>query len=529
MNKTTENEILMDGNYSEPKITATRQESTFAGDLLKLVSGTTIAQVIGALFMLVLTRLFAPEAFGVYTLFASIVSIISIISCFSYELSIVLPKDDDQGSNQLAISVLISLLFSLSLFPLIWLAGPWFLQLIHAPELGPYLWLIPPTIFLGGIGAGHPGLNYWSFRTKQVMRQSITLILGVLVASLAQFFLGMTVYATGGGLIVGALIGSAVSTIWLGIKTWNSDKKLFINSIRPGKMIEGIKRYRKFPLFTNWSTLLNTVSWQLPAFLLASFFSTEVVGFYSLGDRVIKMPMNLIGSALSRVFYPRAAQAINDNTLSTLTEGLFNRLVAFLFFPLLTFTLIGREVFILLFGSAWAEAGEYSQILSLFTFVWFISAPLSGLYNVLEKQELILKFNVINLITRVAALLIGGYFQSPKLALMLYAASGIFVYGYLSLAIMAVAHIPWQRSMRTVVVHFLQFVPLGIILLFLKYLDASPFLIVLVAGLALAIYMLNVIYKDKDLKNYLLFSERLRAFDKKLTQLLLELRSTRSG
>lgn len=511
---------------SESKPTAKRKESSFTGDALKLVSGTSIAQILAALFMLVLTRLFAPDAFGIYALFASIVSIISVISCFSYELSIVLPQGDDEASNQLAVSILFSLITSVLLIPIIWLWGDWFLNVIKAPGLRPYLWFIPPIIFLGGIGTGHPGLNYWTFRIKQVLRQSITQVISILVASIVQLALGLAGYKTGGELITGALVGSAASTIWLGFKTWNSDRTLFMESIRWGKMIEGARRYRKFPLYTTWSVLLNTVSWQLPTFLLASFFSPQVVGFYALGDRVIKMPVNLIGGTITRVFYPRAAEAIKNNTLSTLTENLFKRLIAFTFFPLLTLTFIGREVFIIIFGSVWAVAGEYTQILSLFTFVWFISSPLSSLYNVLEKQELILKFNIVNLVTRVLSLIIGGYYHSPHLALILFAVSGILVYGYLSLAIMVLAQVQVRKIIRIILVHFLQFVPLGVILVLLKQLNSSPLLIVAIGGLAVILFMVFTVNQDTEIKRFLLFSKSLRSIDHKITEFLAVLRGS---
>jgi lipopolysaccharide exporter len=511
---------------SESKPTAKRKESTFTGDVLKLVSGTSIAQILAALFMLVLTRLFAPDAFGIYALFASIVSIISVISCFSYELSIALPKEDDDASNQLGVSILLSLITSLLLIPIIWFCGDWFLNVIKAPDLRPYLWFIPPIIFLGGIGTGHPGLNYWSFRNKQVLRQSITQVISVLVASILQLGLALVGYSTGGVLIIGALVGSAASTIWLGVKTWNSDRTIFVQSIRWGKMIEGVRRYRKFPIYTTWSLLLNSVSWQLPSFLLASYFSPQVVGFYALGDRVIKMPVNLIGGTLTRVFYPRAAEAIKNNTLSVLTESLFQRLIAFTFFPLVTLTFIGREVFIIIFGSNWAEAGEYTQILSLFMFMWFISSPLSSLYNVLEKQELILKFNIVNLVTRVLSLIIGGYYQSPHLALILFAISGIFVYGYLSLAIMSIAQVEWKKIIRNIFIRFLQFVPLGFILVLFKLFNFSPFLIVTTAGLGLTLYLIYTVNSDEEIKKFLLFSKRLRFLDEKITRLRMVLRGS---
>ena len=73
-----------------------RRKTSFAGDVLKLVSGTTIAQLVGILITPVLTRLYAPEAFGTLALFTSITSILGVIACMRYELAIMLPESDEE-------------------------------------------------------------------------------------------------------------------------------------------------------------------------------------------------------------------------------------------------------------------------------------------------------------------------------------------------------------------------------------------------------------------------------------------------
>jgi len=63
-----------------PSLESTRS-SSFAADVLKLVTGTTVAQVIAALASPLLTRLYGPEAFGLLALFTSITSIIGVVAC----------------------------------------------------------------------------------------------------------------------------------------------------------------------------------------------------------------------------------------------------------------------------------------------------------------------------------------------------------------------------------------------------------------------------------------------------------------
>jgi O-antigen/teichoic acid export membrane protein len=67
--------------------------------------------------------MFCAEAFGFFALFTSISSILIIIACLRYELSIVLPESDEMAVNLLALCFLINFIFSISLFLIIGLFG----------------------------------------------------------------------------------------------------------------------------------------------------------------------------------------------------------------------------------------------------------------------------------------------------------------------------------------------------------------------------------------------------------------------
>jgi len=98
---------------------------------------------------------------------------------------------------------------------------------------------------------------------------------------------------------------------------------------------------------------------------------------------------------------------------------------------MLVFTIIGKELFILIFGAQWAEAGIYSQILSIWTFFVFLVSPLSNLTNVLGKNEISVLINVVKLITSIGAFMIGGRLGDARLALWLFSISGVITYaGY---------------------------------------------------------------------------------------------------
>lgn len=475
---------------TEPEDAPRRKPQTsFAGDVLKLVSGTTIAQLLGILATPILTRLYAPEAFGVLALFISITSILGVIACLRYELAIMLPESDEEAANLLGVSLLFTILISLLTVPVIWWGREPLLRWLNAPELGPYLWLVPPAVFLSGIFLA---LNYWNSRTKQFGRLSIARVTNSVAATTAKLGGGAAGYVTGGTLITATVGGKAIATAVLGGQIWRDDGRLFLRSISWQGIVKGIKRYRKFPLYDTWSALLNTTSWQLPALLLASFFSSTVVGYYALGYRILQLPMSFIGAAIGQVFFQRASEAHLQGKLNVVVESAFQRLVMIGLFPMLVLTFVGQDLFAFVFGADWAEAGVYAQILSVWAFFWFISSPLSTVFTTLEKQEYLFKWNLVNFSTRFISLWIGGILQDARIAIFLFATSGVFVYGYITVAVLVYAGVTRHKIVKILGKYLLSFLPVGFSLLILLIRDSHTGTRLLVATFATVCYFLII-------------------------------------
>jgi O-antigen/teichoic acid export membrane protein len=213
------------------------------------------------------------------------------------------------------------------------------------------------------------------------------------------------------------------------------------------------------------------------------------------------MPMSLIGSAIAQVFFQRAAEAKAEGTLADVVEPAFRRLVMLGMFPLLLLTIVGQDLFVVVLGEDWAEAGLYAQILSVWMFFWFISSPLSTLYSVLEMQESGLALNAAIFATRLLSLVIGGMVGSARLALLLFGASGALLYGYLSLKITTASGVPWRSTLGILAYYFALFVPAGALLVFLEAVAAGSLAVVIVSCILLGLYYLYVAKTDPQLRN----------------------------
>jgi lipopolysaccharide exporter len=474
------------------------ETNSFVLNTLIVVGGSSIGALITIVATPILTRYFTPEAFGVFAVFSSITGIISIVACMRYEFAILLPKSKDEAINIFALCLLIAFLLSILLIPFIWYFQSQIIILFNLPSiLATYILIIPFMVFINGV---FYALFNWNTRIKNFKWLAGARITNSAVTNGSQLGNAFIGYLTAGGLIIGTILGLSASTIVLLLQMWKADKTLLKSSIRWSTMVYGLKRYRNFPIYDTFSAFLNNLSWQLPVLMLAAFFSPDIVGFYSLGLMVLLFPMNLIGSALAQNFVQKAAEIKDQGTLGHLVEQVFGVLVMIGLYPIFLLTLVGSNVFIIIFGPVWGEAGVYLQILSVWAFVWFVSSPLGSVFTVLEKQANLLKLNIAIFCTRFGSLIIGGLLGDPRIALVLFSGTGIFMYGYMNWSVMRISGASPAFVKKTLISNSILFIPAGAFILFLKFMTVSNLVITFASLIVLLAYYAYLLKTNEMIK-----------------------------
>ena len=479
---------------------ASNKRGSFAVDVLKLVSGTGFAQALGILGAFFTTRFFAPSAFGVAALYASLASLVTMIICMRYELSILLPEKDGEAVNVVGVSFSFLLLITAVSTAIVWVGGEALARLLKTPELDRYLWLFPISLFFGGLLAV---LIHWNTRKKQFTLLTIAQVVGAACTLGAQVTLGLAGHVAGGYLILAALFGSAVSTSMLAVVTWRRNSKLFLENARFERVLAALKRYSRFPKYSTGKALLDAVAWQLPVWFLSRTFSTSVVGQYALGTKLLHMPIALVGTNVAIVFFERAAKVRHQGTLAEVVENTFFYLITYCVFPCLMLSLVGKDLFVVAFGPRWAEAGVYAQILSVWLCVWFASSPLGVVLDVLEQQPLHLRLSLLNVVSRLAALTIGTLTHSPRITIALFAASAVLVYGYYCLAILKWARVSRRKVLPTALTRLVRLIPAAAVIVALKILRSPSILVVAAAVIMVLLYFVYVLRTDPAFREFI--------------------------
>jgi lipopolysaccharide exporter len=474
--------------------------SQFTTDIITLVKGTTVALLISILASPIITRFYGPDAFGLAALFTSIISILSIVMCLSYEPAIVLPKTDEEAANVFGLCMLIVVSISIATIPIFIVLQEPIIEFLKAPQLGPFIWMVPPTLFLTGTFLA---LNSWNTRSRQYYRLSIARIISSVSTTGTQLGAGFLGYASGSILIGATILGQFLSTFILGLQIIRDHLFFFRQNISRKGMIAAFHRYSNFPKYQVMGSLINTLSWQIPIFLLSYFFSTTTVGYYSLGMMVVLTPMTLIGASIAQVFFQRAAKEKHEGSLSSIFLETYSLLVKISLFPLLLLAFIGKDLFIFLFGPSWGEAGYYIQILSLFAVALFITSPISSILAISEKQKIGFVLSSISLILRFISIYIGGILGSATLSIILFSLTGMVSYGVTGIFFMHLAGVKTQETLKIIIMNLLVFFPAGLIMALSKILNFSSNLEIILATILLLVYFGYLIKTDSTIREFL--------------------------
>lgn len=385
------------------------KKSDFLRNILTLLTGTIIAQAISLLLSPLLTRVYTPEDFGVYALYIAIVNVLVVLATGQYENAILLPRKNERAYALVVFSLVISFLFSIALLLLVVVFHGFIVDLMKV-DLGWLLYLMPLSVCLSAFLSI---FNYWCSRGESYKELSLSAVLNSGANGSAAVAVGY-IWKSGFGLVAGQLIGMVLSAFYL-IKVFLSEPKVY--KVNKRGVLYVCKRYRRFPQIYIPHGLFANLSNNLPAILLTAYFSPVAAGFYFLAFRVAAMPLTIVGNAFYQVFFQQLSKVPDKKRFYR--EKFFKvNLLLLPFFVGCWFLL--PTAFGLLFGSAWAEAGKYTQILLPLLYMKFLSNVFtSAVYIFFERQAENLFFGVVINLFIAVSLILGGRADDIELALFL--------------------------------------------------------------------------------------------------------------
>lgn len=410
--------------------------SHFVKNVAQLSSGTICAQFIAVAALPVITRIYSPDNFGVFGIYFSITMLIAPVSTLRFNSALMLPGSKKEAINLLGLSVVSVLCISVVL-AIILGAINWELILPESLSINgfiDFLWLVPLGVLIQGL---YQSFLFFTLRNKLFGPMAIARVGGSLVDKGLVLLVGILWSQGPIGLICGTIFGPFVATAYMVRVNIKSHFRTYFRSLSFAEMKRLGRRYQDFPLFSTLAFFVQSAAREAPTLLLAWFFSPIIAGFYILSMRVVSLPMRMIGDSVAKVFLQRVTEKKSVGVEEDAVQ-LFKYIILVTLPPVLILLWFGGNLFALVFGETWQEAGLYVQILSLSYLGMFLYRPLSTLFDAYERQRQRLLFDSIFFVARVGVVCVTAWLSgSPYITLialtvitcLLYAVAYIYLFG----------------------------------------------------------------------------------------------------
>ena len=405
--------------------------------IFTLLMGGAVAQLVPLLLGPVLTRLFTPEAFGVFTAFTTVAATVAVVACARYEFALPMARDEGEARALFALCVGICVVTALVCVPL----G----ILLH------YLGRLPlhGLLFLTVLATGLLQLLVmWGSRVQAFRALAISRVLQYGGAAVLQVALGWVLWRrahqpastdAAWGLVVAQVCAVALALMpllpiapkirWLrnqfrqpwqrqvvtsveadSVQSVNDSISVLdvdaANSVDVSTLRQVAKRYRDFPLLNTPHAFLGTAQDALAVALLVAWQGDAAAGFWGLALRYLKAPATLVGSAVSQALYPRLAAAQPDEARRMVRQAML--LLAAVAAPMVLVLMVaGPWLFARIFGPGWREAGELARALAPYIGVHFVAAPLAVVTMAWQAQRWAFRWALVGQVAFVAALGLG--------------------------------------------------------------------------------------------------------------------------
>jgi O-antigen/teichoic acid export membrane protein len=360
---------------------------------LTVLKGTVVAQALGFMALPFLSRVFAPEAFGMFQLYQSILSLLLVFAAMRFEVALLSANDGVElvATAQLCgiINVIIALI-TLIICGVVWIYPG---SLTVATQQ--VLWFMPIAVLLGG---ALQTLGYLALRHREFghgASAKMAQASGYLGTSIGFGAIAPISY----GLIIADLVGRLVSIVSLILRRSIIDSACFRRP-KKSELFSAARKFIKFPLVSVPGGLINAGGAAITSVLMYGFFDASVSGQYGLVERSLMLPVGMIAVAVSQVFTADLSAIVRDGgtNASALLRTVMGRMFMLGIVPASIVALFGPFLFTLIFGEKWKLAGEFARILAPLALASLVSGSVNMAIMILGWQKVQFGWEVARLL-----------------------------------------------------------------------------------------------------------------------------------
>lgn len=349
-------------------------------NVLSMAGGAAVAQLLFVISTPILTRLYLPANYGFFANLMALSAIYAPVASFRYDFLYFKSKDEKKHYFS---ACLIAMSLTLPLFFIV------FSHYYNDDVSGHLNMLILLVICSSGllnltsqflIG----GLKYSSFSRTKAIQGVVQVVLSLL--------LGFAGYPGG---LVWALLCAQMIAVGLQYKELILDKKIAL-SVRGG-LVTLAQQY-KLAMTSTCITLLQYSTPLAPIFISMHYFNKEQSGSYFFCAQLFSLPLSLFRRAFLNIitseFYDINMAKYNFTQLYIKTKRYYPFVVLAICLVMTIMILFGQQIFKVVFGKQWSEAGNIAWVVLLMFIVDMFCQPISNMLTLWnsEFKNLLIEF-----------------------------------------------------------------------------------------------------------------------------------------
>ncbi len=351
---------------------------------LTLLAGSAGGQAIALALAPLLTRLYAPAAFGQLGAFLAIATLLAPVAAFGLDAAIVLERDVDRAAEAFGTALALATLVASATAAIACLAA--------RPATGMLLGASVGCLGLGQILANRAlGCG----RTRAVAAGRLARSAGI---GAAQAALACTSLGGGTALVAGAVAGQLAAVL----ATASLLRGTPLPRFGLGRAASLARRHRPLLLWSAPQTLLNNAGNAAVPLLLGRLAGIEALGAWTLANRVVMLPASTLGEALRQSLLVSMAAAPDEASLLAELRRTTRRLALPLGAAVALAFATGPVVFAAAFGPSWRSAGADAALLLAAEAVGICNIPAVIAITVRRRQRALFLAQAATLPVRVA-------------------------------------------------------------------------------------------------------------------------------
>lgn len=359
---------------------------------------TTLAQWLGLAINLastvILTRLLAPEDYGLVAMATAVVGFASLLQDFGLaQATVQAPAIDDAQITALFwVGAAFSGLAALGVAASAGVVAAFYGE----PRIAPVMVALSGTCVLSGLGAQHRALLVRELRFTAV---SVVGLIGTLAGFLAG--LGLALASAGHWALVATHLAGGACTAagyWIG-HPWRPARPRRAPGLRPMLRFGGALSAFNF---------LNYFARNLDNVLIGRYWGSEALGLYSRAYALMLLPLNQFNAPVSSVAAPALSRVQEDAAAFRVLYVRALSAVALCGIPLFVgLAVLSREVIEVLFGERWLGAAPILTALALAGAVQPLTNATGWIYLALGRTDRMVKWGAGFVSVLVASFFVG--------------------------------------------------------------------------------------------------------------------------